>query len=397
MPPPRARLASRRDWAPSVAARRSARRPCAARRRSTTTRPPTSSVSTSGRGPSTSAATGSAIPAWSTSSSRHSAMSASLPGSSEPISASRPRQRAPWIVPSSSASRAVSARGPRPASRASEQRLAQLAAELARLVGGGAVDARARPARRRRRAPGRARCPRRAARWSSGSARRRCASRRSAATSCSFEVDAVGEPDVVAEPPELLEVLDGPAAEQLEAEALLVLGLGHVGVQPHAARSRASVGRLAHQLLRDAERGARRERDPHHRVRRGVVVAVDRVLRRGEDRVAVLDHLVRRQAAVGAAEVHRAAARMEAQPDLAGGLDLDREQVAGVAREEVVVVGGGACSPSARARRARRGRRRARSPRRRAPRPDRAPAATRTASPPGRARAWPTGRGGGGS
>ena len=42
-----------------------------------------------------------------------------------------------------------------------------------------------------------------------------------------------------------------------------------------------------------------------------------------------------------AAEVHRAAARVEAQPDLARRLDLDLQQVAGVAREEVVVVGGG--------------------------------------------------------
>ena len=66
-----------------------------------------------------------------------------------------------------------------------------------------------------------------------------------------------------------------------------------------------------------------------------------RVLAGGEDRVAVLDDLVGRQAAVAAAEVHRAAAGVEAQADLARRLDLDREQVAAVAREEVVVVGGG--------------------------------------------------------
>ena len=48
------------------------------------------------------------------------------------------------------------------------------------------------------------------------------------------EVHAVGEPDVVAQPAEALEVLDRPAAEQLEAEALLVLGLGHVRVQADA-------------------------------------------------------------------------------------------------------------------------------------------------------------------
>ena len=98
-------------------ARSRPRRRCVRWPPSTTIRPPTTSVSTIGRGPSTSAATGSAMPAWSMSSSRHSATSASLPGSSEPISASRPRQRAPWMVPSVSASRAVSACGP-PAARA---------------------------------------------------------------------------------------------------------------------------------------------------------------------------------------------------------------------------------------------------------------------------------------
>ena len=49
------------------------------------------------------------------------------------------------------------------------------------------------------------------------------------------EVHAVREPDVVAEPAELLEVLDRPHAELLEAERLLLDGLGHVRVQPHAA------------------------------------------------------------------------------------------------------------------------------------------------------------------
>ena len=91
--------------------------PVSSRPSSTTVRPPTSSRCTYGRAPKTNAATGSAMPAWSSPLRSHSATSASLPGSSEPISASRPRQRAPWIVPSASASRAVSARGP-PAARA---------------------------------------------------------------------------------------------------------------------------------------------------------------------------------------------------------------------------------------------------------------------------------------
>ena len=304
----------------------------------TTTRPPTSSVSTSGRGPSTSAATGSAIPAWSTPSSRHSATSASLPGSSEPISASRPRQRAPWIVPE--LERLADVERARAAGQArEEQRLAQLAAELAGLVGGGAVD----PEPDRRAAADQRRDgsdPRAEPRVGARAVRDARARLAEAAHLRVVQVHAVREPDVVAEPAEPLQVLDRAAAEQLDAEALLVLGLRHVRVQPHAAGA-GQLGRLAHQLLRDAERGAGGERDPHHRVGRGVVVLVDRGLAGGEDRVAVLDDLVRRQPAGGAAEVHRAAARVEAQADLARRLDLDRQQVARVAREQVVVVGGG--------------------------------------------------------
>src|SRR5215210_28656 len=83
----------------------------------TTGSPPTSSSSTRGAGPKTRAAMGSETPAWARSSTRHRATSASFPGASEPISASLPRQRAPWTVASSSACRAVSALGP-PARRA---------------------------------------------------------------------------------------------------------------------------------------------------------------------------------------------------------------------------------------------------------------------------------------
>ena len=108
------------------------------------------------------------------------------------------------------------------------------------------------------------------------------------------EVHAVREPDVVAEPAEVVEVLERPHAEALEAELLLVVGLGEVGVQPHAARA-GQLGGLAHQLAGDGERRRGGERDPHHRARRRVVEAVDRVRARGEDRVAVLDDVVGRQ------------------------------------------------------------------------------------------------------
>jgi hypothetical protein len=69
------------------------------------------------------------------------------------------------------------------------------------------------------------------------------------------------------------------------------------------------------------------------------VEVVDGVGAGGEDRVAVLGDLVGGQAALGLAEVHAAAARVEADVELPGGLDLDGQQVAGAAREDVVVVG----------------------------------------------------------
>src|SRR6185437_14522282 len=62
---------------------------------STTGRPATVSSSSRAGGPHTSAHTGSAMGEWPRSSRRHSATSACLPTSSEPISSCRPRHRAP--------------------------------------------------------------------------------------------------------------------------------------------------------------------------------------------------------------------------------------------------------------------------------------------------------------
>ena len=129
------------------------------------------------------------------------------------------------------------------------------------------------------------------------------------------------EPDVVAEPADVLEVLDRPHPEHLEAERLLLDGLGHVRVQPHAALAGVHGG-LGHQLARHAERRARRQRDPAHRARGGIVELAQRRLVGGEDRVTVLDDRVRRQPAGRRAQVHRPAARVEADPQLARRLDL---------------------------------------------------------------------------
>ena len=84
------------------------------------------------------------------------------------------------------------------------------------------------------------------------------------------EVDAVGAPDVVGEPAEPVEVLDRPAAVELEAVRLLLERLREVGVQrqPEPARER---GRLLHQAAGDRERRARRDRQLDARARAGLV------------------------------------------------------------------------------------------------------------------------------
>jgi hypothetical protein len=116
-----------------------------------------------------------------------------------------------------------------------------------------------------------------------------------------------------------------------------------VGVEADLALAGERRG-LGHQLLGDGERRAGSEGDADHGVGRRVVEAVDRLGAGGEDGVPILGDLVGRQAALRAAEVHRAAAGMEADVQLARGLDLHCEQVAGVAGEHVVVIGAGAAA-----------------------------------------------------
>ena len=150
----------------------------------------------------------------------------------------------------------------------------------------------------------------------------------------------MGEPDVVAEPAEVVEVLQRPHAEPLEAELLLVAGLGQVGVQPHAARRASSaVSRISSGVTENGEVGASAIRTiapGDGSWWRSIAASLGR-----EDRVAVLD------------DARRAAGRRRTRPGPSrrgrGGsaprgarrLDLDGQQVAGVAREDVVVVGRG--------------------------------------------------------
>ena len=65
------------------------------------------------------------------------------------------------------------------------------------------------------------------------------------------------EPDVVAEPAQLLEVLDRAHAEALEAERLLLDGLGHVRVQPDAAlAAKTAVSAISSWVTLNGEHGA---------------------------------------------------------------------------------------------------------------------------------------------
>ncbi len=152
------------------------------------------------------------------------------------------------------------------------------------------------------------------------------------------EVDAVRVPDVLAGPAEVLHEVDGTLAERLQAEMFLVDGLGDVSVKTHSVLSR-ELGRGSHQLRRHREGRARRHSDSRHRAGLRVVVARDHRLGVGEDRVLLLDHPVRRQAAFRLAQRHRASTGVESQAQLQHRLDQRLEDSRPAVRKHVVVVG----------------------------------------------------------
>ena len=316
-------------------------------------------------------------------------------------SRARPRGRGSArrsIVPSASASRAVSAAGP-PAQPGDQQRLAQLA-----------LPARRPRWRRRRRRRGRPARP--------ASEQRR--DRRDAGAEPRVGARAVRDAGAglaeAARPRRRSGARSGRATRRRRASR------APRGTRPAARRSargrtpprravsarcvcsrtprrRASSAASRISSRGDRERRAGRQRDPHHRVRRRVVEAVDRRLAGGQDRVAVLDDLVGRQAAVRSARGPSSRGTGgSAGRSRRAAVDLDLEQVAGALAGRRSGGRWRSCSPSGPARP---GPARAAAAldvaRRAAPRPGRARSATRTASPAARGRAWPTGRGGGGS
>src|SRR2546425_3375381 len=102
------------------------------------------------------------------------------------------------------------------------------------------------------------------------------------------EMYAVGEPDVVGEPAELLDVLDGRAAEALAGVRLFLAGLGQVRVQLESEPTGEFRG-LSHQLARDGERRTRSSGD----LDGGSVGEPGGLLGRREHVVAFLDERVR--------------------------------------------------------------------------------------------------------
>ena len=150
------------------------------------------------------------------------------------------------------------------------------------------------------------------------------------------EMDAVRAPDVVRKPAELLQVLHRPAAEQALAVLLFLDGLGQVGVQPQPEPARQR-GRLRHQSLGGGERRAGRDRDLRPGAR-PFLVEGEEALRVGEGRVQVLDEVVRREAALRLADIHRPARGDDAEAELARRLDLGLHQTRLPGREDVMVV-----------------------------------------------------------
>jgi hypothetical protein len=99
-------------------------------------------------------------------------------------------------------------------------------------------------------------------------------------------------------------------------------------------------GGLAHQTFVDRKRRTGRERDADLRPGLGIVEQLQDALAVGEDRVLVLHHRIRRQAAVLLAAVHRAARHRHAQPERARLLDLDVDGVFQALGKEIVMVRG---------------------------------------------------------
>ena len=221
-----------------------------------------------------------------------------MPGSIEPMS-SRPSTAAPPRVPRRSASRAVSAAGP-PRARATSSACLTSKSRSPRSFD--AEPSTPRPTGTRASSSSRVRAmpaPRRM--FDVGQCATPTLAPPNGRMSSSFRWTQCAHQTSSRDPAELLEVLDRAAAVELPAVVVLLDRLREVRVEPQAAPPRELRG-FAHQASRHRERRARRDDDL-------AGIRVRESLRLGEHRVDVLDELVRRQASLRLAEVHRAARR----------------------------------------------------------------------------------------
>ena len=132
---------------------------------------------------------------------------------------------------------------------------------------------------------------------------------------------AMGVPDMGSSPAGLFYILARPHSEFFETVGDVLGVLGQVRVQTNLQPS-GHVGGVAHQFAADRERRTRSQRHARHRCARSVVIAGDHPLAVLEDDVGLLDHAVRRQAALAFTDAHRPAGRGEPHADLTRRLNL---------------------------------------------------------------------------
>ena len=154
------------------------------------------------------------------------------------------------------------------------------------------------------------------------------------------KVDAVGIPHIAAHPAKTLHIGQGAAALTLQHEILLVLRLAQVGVQPHAVLT-GEDGALPQQFRRHGEGGAGSQCHAAHTAVRGVMVLLDSRHGVSHNFIHRLHHAVGRQTAILYAQIHTAAAHVEAHAQRIRCAFLRTQEVAAAVGEHVVMVKNG--------------------------------------------------------
>ncbi len=284
---------------------------------------------------------------------RHRVGDARLAGAVDPpegdVRALSGLQRADLVLAAEAAGRRGSSRAPAPCAPSSRPgRRAGAPPAAPRAARGRARRPRWTPRRprrgprRRRPPPGRrpARCPSRGGRWRRGSAPPRCPWRRAARPRCPDRCTQWASQTSGPSQSRRSRYSTGRTPKRSrQNRSSSIVSARWVWSRTPRRRARAADSVIRPSVTENGEHGptAIRSIAPGAgSCQRSMAASVA-----AEDGVAVLDHLVRRQAALRGAEVHRAAAGVEAQPEPGGRADRRLQQLAGGAREQVVVVGAG--------------------------------------------------------